>query len=174
MNIDYTRGLIVLVVFIVAYVLLKLWETRTVKDYHLVEVTLSDMRTSRLSSAVDNSSSTSKSSSLADEPEWIVNDLGELGVIVNRRAYFLYKGYSLEYGDDDKHADGSPRLYRPVGKVEFGEVCRPSAFYTDPNAVNNKHRYILTGTFIEGLSDGKPEDYEWKPLSSITQKENHD
>lgn len=72
-----------------------------------------------------------------NEPEWIVNDLGELGVKVGDRFYFLYKGRSLEYGAPNAteavgwrgplavHGDGTPMRYRRVGKREFGEVCWP-------------------------------------------------
>lgn len=61
------------------------------------------------------------------EPQWVVNSLGELGVKVQGRYYFLYKGESLEYDydDDDIHDDGTPMRVRPVGKREFGEVCNP-------------------------------------------------
>jgi hypothetical protein len=57
-------------------------------------------------------------------PEWIVNNLGELGVRVGGRFFFLYKGRSLEYRND---GDPDERLmrYRPVGKREFGETCQP-------------------------------------------------
>ena len=60
----------------------------------------------------------------ADEPKWIVNDIGELGVEIHAKMYFLYKGHSLEYREA-KHDDLSPMLYRPVYKREFGEVCHP-------------------------------------------------
>lgn len=54
-------------------------------------------------------------------PEWIVNNLGELGVKIGTRFFFLYKGESLEYesGGDP----GGPYAWRPVGKREFGETC---------------------------------------------------
>ncbi len=54
---------------------------------------------------------------VTQDPEWVVNDLGELGVKVNERFYFLYKGDSLEY-KNGKHDDGSDMLYRMVGKRE--------------------------------------------------------
>jgi hypothetical protein len=59
-------------------------------------------------------------------PAWVVNSLGELGVEVGGRQFFLYKGQSLEYG---KHGneDGFV-LYRPVQKREFGETCRSPDF----------------------------------------------
>ena len=63
-----------------------------------------------------------------DDVEWVVNDIGELGVKVRGRVFFLYKGESLEY---DPHDDGidddglGPMLYRPVYKREFGEVAHP-------------------------------------------------
>lgn len=50
--------------------------------------------------------------------EWIVNDAGELGVKVGNRVGFLYKGYTIEYGDD-----GDIKHYREVYKREFGECC---------------------------------------------------
>lgn len=53
------------------------------------------------------------------EPIWIVNSLGELGVKVGDRCFFLYKAENIEYGPGVK--------YRQVGKREFGEVCRSSA-----------------------------------------------
>jgi hypothetical protein len=67
------------------------------------------------------------------EPLWIVNDLGELGVKIGERFFFLYKGENIEYGSDGKgpvalHDDGTPMKYRLVGKREFGETCQPVAF----------------------------------------------
>lgn len=49
--------------------------------------------------------------------QWIVNDAGELGMLINGQAYFMYKGQPFQYQQD---ADG-PTHYRPVEKREFGE-----------------------------------------------------
>jgi len=65
----------------------------------------------------------------SDDVKWVVNDLGELGVEVFGRVFFLYKGGSLEYEDglhSDEGNEGKPVLYRPVGKREFGECCHPA------------------------------------------------
>lgn len=58
-----------------------------------------------------------------EEPVWIVNSLGELGVRVGSRFYFMYKGDSLEYTEEGASHLGLK--YRVVGKREFGEVCYP-------------------------------------------------
>ena len=55
-----------------------------------------------------------------DVPAWVVNELGELGVYVNGRFFFLYKGESLEYGKASDEPDYKVRL---VQKREFGETC---------------------------------------------------
>jgi hypothetical protein len=93
-------------------------------------------------------------------PVWIVNDLAELGVKIGERFYFLYKGNNIEY-EDGKHDDGSPMLWRIVGKREFGEVCHPASVYRT-NVIPD--RYTVELQYHEGLSDGKPEDGAWKPL----------
>lgn len=107
---------------------------------------------------------------MTDEPEWIVNDLGELGVRVGSRFFFLYKGGNIEYGADGigdsrdgvaLHGDGTPMHYRIVGKREFGETCWPLQWVVRGHSEN---RYTEPLTFIPGLSWGKPEDGEWKPL----------
>jgi len=56
-----------------------------------------------------------------DDVEWVVNDGGELGVRIDGTCYFLYKGGSLVYDDEN---DDTIRV-RPVGKREFGECCYP-------------------------------------------------
>jgi hypothetical protein len=61
-----------------------------------------------------------------NQVEWVVNDIGELGVRINGTSFFFYKGESLVY--TEKHEDGSPMKVRPVMKREFGEVCRPTHF----------------------------------------------
>jgi hypothetical protein len=71
--------------------------------------------------------------------EWVVNDLAELGVKIGDQFFFLYKGYSLQYGDSDPtvppvheetdlrvgYKEGDPLKWRPVFKREFGECCHP-------------------------------------------------
>jgi hypothetical protein len=92
------------------------------------------------------------------EPIWIVNDNAELGVKVGGRFFFLYKGQSLEY-EDGLHDDGEPMLWRPVGKREFGETCRPL------NPIWVDGRYICETTKNPGLDFPHPEGfYDWKPL----------
>ena len=59
------------------------------------------------------------------EPEWIVNSIGELGVKVNNKCFFLYKGRNIVY----KGEDAEDIMYRAVGKREFGEVCHPIKYY---------------------------------------------
>lgn len=58
-----------------------------------------------------------------NKPEWIVNSIGELGVKIGNRFFFLYKGRSLEYDMKDE-----PMKWRPVYKREFGEVCHPENY----------------------------------------------
>lgn len=57
-------------------------------------------------------------------PNWVVNDNAELGVKINDKFFWLYKGESFEY-KSNKHDDGTPIKYRKVGKREFGECCYP-------------------------------------------------
>lgn len=95
----------------------------------------------------------------ADDVEWIVNDIAELGVKIGDQFFFLYKGYSLVYGtDDESQAAGvalngdtnppKPHTWRPVFKREFGECAHPIN-YKDPTKI---------GTVSPDDSD------EWKPL----------
>lgn len=95
------------------------------------------------------------------EPEWIVNDLGELGVKVLGKCFFLYKGYSLVYHDNTHDSDGSPMLYRPIGKREFGETQWPQAWVTRGH---REDRYMVDLVYVEGLSDGQPGDCDWRQL----------
>lgn len=101
------------------------------------------------------------------KPEWIVNDEGELGVEINGKCFFLYKGYSLVY-EEGKHDDGTPMMYRPVAKREFGETQWPQSWVVRGF---RDHRYTVTGEFIEGLSDGTPSDWRWRPLPVVTSNE---
>jgi len=52
---------------------------------------------------------------------WVVNSDGELGVEINGRYFFLYKGESIEY----RYKCGASLMVRPVEKREFGECCHP-------------------------------------------------
>lgn len=71
----------------------------------------------------------------SDDVEWIFNDLGELGVKIGDRFFFLYKGASIDYqdkaigdlthGDDCGAISGQRMKYRHVYKREFGECCHP-------------------------------------------------
>lgn len=104
------------------------------------------------------------------EPQWIVNDLGELGVRVGDRFFFLYKGDNIEYGVDGIgeaengiaiHEDGKPMKYRMVGKREFGETCWPLKWII---AGRSQDRYTEELVYTQGLSFGKPEDGAWRDL----------
>ena len=58
----------------------------------------------------------------ADDVQWVVNNLAELGVKIGNQFFFLYKGRSLVYSEKGEIA---PFHWRPVGKREFGECCHP-------------------------------------------------
>jgi hypothetical protein len=108
------------------------------------------------------------------EPQWIVNSLGELGVKVGGRFFFLYKGDSIEYGDSSPTSegyatndDGSVMQYRIVGKREFGEVCHPIGQIKVENGVlydRTPYPYTVRLEYIHGLSFGEPADGDWRPL----------
>lgn len=50
-----------------------------------------------------------------EEVQWVVNEMGELGVKIKDQFFFLYKGESYQGGDKWRH----------VFKREFGETCFP-------------------------------------------------
>lgn len=107
-----------------------------------------------------------------DNVKWVVNDSGELGVCVNGRYLFLYKGDCLEYGSDHLgvrdgqviHEDGTPMLVRIVGKREFGETCQPLPHLREKWPGGEGAKYLEPLIYTPGLSFGAPEDGEWRPL----------
>ncbi len=97
----------------------------------------------------------------ADElVQWVVNDMGELGVRVKGRHLFLYKGECIEY-ETGKHDDESPILVRRVGKREFGETCWPQKW---ERAGRREDKYTEEVALVGVLGDARPPDWEWKPL----------
>lgn len=89
-----------------------------------------------------------------EEVEWVVNDLGELGVKVGGQFFFLYKGRSLSYGRAPKHQNGEPMRYRPVFKREFGECAHPIN-YTNPSRIGSV-----------SLTDSD----QWRPILEVSKK----
>ena len=72
------------------------------------------------------------------EAEWIVNDLGELGVKIGDDFNFLYKGRSYDGGT----------MWRPVYKREFGECCHPLD-YKEYCAQKTRSKTNFDETFME-------------------------
>ncbi len=90
---------------------------------------------------------------LTDEDvRWVVNSLGELGVKIGEQFFWLYKGRSLVYTDNDDPHD-PPILWRPVDKREFGETCQP---------VDLQRLDVYTREVVGG-----GEEYAWRPLPLV-------
>jgi hypothetical protein len=116
-------------------------------------------------------------------PDWIVNDIGELGVKINGRCFFMYKGESLEYDDCCHDDDGSPMMYRLIGKREFGETCHPLSWLFSPPAkieasdsLSQKvtkffcypDRYTVDIEFDEHTTEEEKNEFKWKKLEGKT------
>lgn len=82
-----------------------------------------------------------------EDVQWVVNDLGELGIKVSGQFFFLYKGTSLSYGPAPERENGQPMRYRPVFKREFGECCHP---------INRKDPSKDGGVFLTDSNQWKP------------------
>lgn len=90
---------------------------------------------------------------MANDIDWIVNDLGEMGVKIGDRFAFCYKGRTIEYGP--MHEDGkTPMKWRHVGKREFGETVRPVAETLGEVVVDGDglYRRGATGTRCRGVT----------------------
>ena len=104
-----------------------------------------------------------------NEPEWVVNSLGELGVKIDGRFFFLYKGESIEYGADELHDEdingfsgSEPMMVRPVFKREFGETCHPAK----PVHKSDSHEWQV-------MTTGKGRQYFdlWKKTKELSDPE---
>lgn len=103
-----------------------------------------------------------KTSKSKDEPIWIVNSLGELGVFVNGRYFFLYKGHNIEYENKEKDI-----YFRVVGKREFGEVCHPIDY---PKSFNfeESQPYMRELLYDPKLSYGEKVEWGLLPQTKAT------
>ncbi len=88
----------------------------------------------------------------ANQVEWVVNDIAELGVKIGNQFFFCYKGRSLVYDspfhEDDPLPAGTSMRWRHVFKREFGECVHPI----------NRDDPRMIGTVSLDDSD------EWQPL----------
>lgn len=69
------------------------------------------------------------------KPVWIVNDAGEIGVLVHGRPYFLYKGEAFQYSGTA--GGGNATRYRRVQKRECGESLRVPSIPVDAADVHD-------------------------------------
>jgi hypothetical protein len=102
-----------------------------------------------------------------DQVEWIVNNLGELGVKIGDRKFFLYKGRSMEYTDGAIEGDGTRRMmWRAVGKREFGETCKPFNWWKiPPRTTSNFPDGIYEVNLEPGIGyEATEEELAWKEL----------
>lgn len=56
-----------------------------------------------------------------EDVEWVINEMGELGVKINNQFFFMYKGRSYQ----------AVEKYRSIGKREFGECCHSNDYYKE-------------------------------------------
>jgi len=106
------------------------------------------------------------------KPRWVVNSLGELGVEIQGKCYFVYKGRSIVYGESDvgyDHDDGVPIMYRSIGKNEFGETVLPLPHIYARGYKHGKYlEQVISRPGLDSKSNNQ-DDYEWKPLPKVSE-----
>lgn len=95
-----------------------------------------------------------------DDVQWIVNDNGELGVRIGDLFVFLYKGKSMQYSEPTDPTDPTDpeRMWRPVGKREFGETCHPMRWWNAAGDLNDAAHGGPDADGVYRAGDG------WEPL----------
>lgn len=91
-----------------------------------------------------------------DDVQWVVNNLGELGVKINGQYFFCYKGESITYNYSKTKV-----LVRNVGKREFGETVWPMSWI---EAGKREDKYTTTLHYDERLGGRDDPKYHWKPI----------
>ncbi len=107
----------------------------------------------------------SNSTLTSDMVEWVVNNSGDLGVKIGNQFFFLYKGRSVQYKNEEEMMDGSIRQmqWRNVGKREFGEACKPDGWWDKDGRCRYPDDYDLQ--LVRGPGDISPDEFlAWKPL----------
>jgi hypothetical protein len=94
----------------------------------------------------------------ASDVQWIVNDMGELGVKIGDQFFFLYRGKSVAFGFCT-HDDETPIMYRPVGKEEFGETMVVKAH----QGMDEQDRF--TDPVPDRDEQDNPE-FQWRPITA--------
>lgn len=92
-----------------------------------------------------------------NEPVWVVNNIGELGVKIKNRYFFFCDGNSFEY-KATHYTDGCKIMVRRVAGSEFGEFILPKHH-------KQGDKYLKIPDYCDSRYIRR--QCEWKPIGEV-------